>query len=231
MFHIQIAEHTFSVENHFPYVQKLCSDYLTDVPGERISVTREELLREKQSDGEFSGGYLESLAIYRKICERLLADDLLLFHSSALALDGQAYLFAAPSGTGKSTHARLWRERFGERVTMINDDKPLLHITPSAVTVYGTPYGGKEHLQTNCKATVSGIVFLRQANENRIRRMTPKEGYPLLLNQTYRRSDPEGLFKTMDLVKLLSALPLFLLECDISAEAVELAYRALTENA
>ncbi len=230
MFHVRMAEHTFTVENRFPYVQRLCADYLTDAPGEPIAVTREEILRENQSGENFPEWYLESLAVYRKICEKLLADDVLLFHSSALALDGNAYLFAAPSGTGKSTHARLWRERFGKRVVMINDDKPLLHVTPSCVTVYGTPYGGKERLQTNCSAPVAGIVFLQQAKYNRIRRMTVGEGYPLLLNQTYRCSDPAGLVHTMDLVKRLSALPLFSLECTVSGEAAELAYRALTEK-
>ncbi len=75
--------------------------------------------------------------------------DTVLFHGSALAIDGDGYLFTAKSGTGKSTHTRLWRERFGDRVVMINDDKPLLHIDAGSVIAYGTPWNGKHRLGTN----------------------------------------------------------------------------------
>lgn len=230
MFHIQLAEHLFTVDNQFSYVERLCRDYLTDEPGEQISLSTEGIEREQTAEGHWPSAYLESLAVYRKICERLIQDNIVLFHCSALQLKGKAYLFTAPSGTGKSTHARLWREYFGGDVQMINDDKPLLHISPQKVTVFGTPFAGKEGRQTNTSAPVEGIVLLHQDTQNKIRRLSQEEAYPRLLAQTYRPKEPMAIVKTMGLVEQLAALPIYSLGCTISTEAVEIAYRALTEN-
>lgn len=235
MFNLLLAEHVFRVHCRYPFTEKLCADYRTDLPAEEeISVSKEDIAREDVSQDENGGGrfaddYLESLAVYRKICESLLDRDILLFHCSALAVGGRAYLFAAPSGTGKSTHTRLWRERFGERVTMINDDKPLLKVTEEKVTVYGTPYGGKDNIQTNTSAEVGGIVLLHRAAENTVAPIGADEAFPALLNQTYRRNDPAGMEKTLDLVWRLTKLPIFSLGCTVSAEAAEIAYAALTK--
>lgn len=229
MFSIKLANHIFTVQNQYSYVERLCHGYLCDKPGIPITVTEEEIEREQTADIQFSKEYLESLAVYRKICEYLLHDDILLFHASAVMLDGKAYLFTAPSGTGKSTHARLWREKFGNRLAVINDDKPLLSITKDCITVYGTPYAGKEHLQTNTCARVNAIVFLHQAPENTVCRLNAHEAYPKLLNQAYRPADSTGMIKTMDLIKCLSQLPLYSLHCTISQEAVDLLYSQLKE--
>ena len=176
MFQIELAEHIFAIENKYSYVEKLCQDYLTEkCTADIIQVTHEEIERENEDGKNWSLGYLESLAIYRKICEKLLEENIILFHCSAIEIDGKALLFTAPSGTGKSTHTRLWREVFGDRVTMINDDKPLLFIPKNTngemsdnVKVYGTPYAGKDGLQTNTSASVSAIIVLHQAKENTI---------------------------------------------------------------
>lgn len=81
--------------------------------------------KKAMADGEYSLSYLETLAVYRKIVTRLVFSDILLIHGSAIAVDGKAYLFTAPSGTGKSTHTRMCREYFKDRAVMVNDDKPL----------------------------------------------------------------------------------------------------------
>lgn len=229
-FNMELAGYVFSVEHYYPYVQQLCRDYMCAEDGEPVCVTREDIKKEQRDGGNFPDAYLESLALYRKLCTCLLNKDIILFHCSALAVDGKAFLFTAPSGTGKSTQAGLWRDYFGNRVTMINDDKPLIYAGEDELTVYGTPYGGKDGLQTNTCAPVSGIVVLRQANENVIRRLTVKEAYPLLLNQTYRGFGPDGLIRTMDLVERLTRVPVYELGCTISQEAVQMAYRALTER-
>lgn len=230
MFHVQLAQHMFTVENHFSYVESLCRDYLTERPGELISVCQKDIAREQTDGGQWPAGYLESLAVYRKICERLVQDDIVLFHCSALRFRGKAYLFTAPSGTGKSTHTRLWREHFGGNVQMINDDKPLLRIRPKEITVFGTPFAGKEGLQNNTSAPVGGIVLLHQATHNKIQRVSFEEAYPVLLSQTYRPGDRAGILKTMELVERLAELPIYSLGCTISVEAVEVAYRALIEE-
>ena len=194
-----------------------------------ISVSEEEVQREQPEDGSFPAEYLESLALYRKICGLLLPLDVVLFHCSALEMDGAAYLFTAPSGTGKSTHAALWRRTFGGRVKMINDDKPLLRReADGSWRVFGTPYGGKDNLQNNISQTVRDIVLLEQGREDRITPMAARDAYPRLLAQTYHDvQDSQALLRTMDLVGELAQLPVFRLECTISEQAVQVAYDAL----
>ncbi|WP_143382758.1 hypothetical protein [Flavonifractor sp. An52] len=216
------------MDNRYEYVKALWRDYWTQKPGELITVSKEDIAREQTDGGHWPASYLESLAVYRDICERFVARDVVLFHCSALAYRQRGYLFAAPSGTGKSTHARLWREVLGDAVRMINDDKPLLKVTSEGVTVYGTPFAGKEGLQENSSAPVAGIVLLHQAGTNSIRKLSPQEAYPMLLNQTYRPKDAAGLIKTLELVQRLSELPVYSMGCTISREAVALAVQTLT---
>lgn len=203
--------------------------YAEDGP---ICVSSEEILAEQQMDEEHPTGYpepyLESLAIYRKICGYLLHEQVLLFHCSSLRIDDKAYLFTGPSGTGKSTHVRLWKEVFGERMVIINDDKPLLHFTDDKIWVYGTPYSGKDGLDTNISAQAAGIVILHQAEKNEIKRISARDAFPVLWSQSYRNvKSADAMIHTMDLVQQMAKLPVFSLGCTISGEAVELAYEAL----
>ena len=112
-----------------------CKGYLcTKLPGFSVQVLPEDLVLEREksaredivegrSPQQHSEAYLETIALQRKIVEEFFAFDTLLFHGSVVAVDGQAYLFTAKSGTGKSTHTRLWREMLGDRAVMVNNDK------------------------------------------------------------------------------------------------------------
>lgn len=231
MFVMELAGHPIGVRCRYPYLPALCGAYLTRRAPEWVAEAGEaDLARENPEGKNYPPGYLESLAIYRQICERLAAEDVVLFHGSALAFGGKGYLFAAPSGTGKSTHARLWREEFGDQVTMINDDKPLLHISPGQVTVYGTPWGGKDNLQTNMHAPLAGILLLRQAGENTIRPLSPREAFPRLMGQTHRVDSPQGLLHSLDLLRELARVPVYEMGCTISPQAARLACRTLTQK-
>ena len=85
------------------------------------------------------------------------------------AMDGQAYLFSADSGVGKSTHSRLWQQVFGDqRVTIINDDKPALRLRDGVWYVYGTPWSGKYGLNHNLCYPLAGICFLERSKTNKI---------------------------------------------------------------
>jgi len=191
-----------------------------------IRVTDEEIMAEDDPEIGYPPAYLETLAVYRKIAEALIPEDILLFHSSALSYRGHGLLLAAPSGTGKSTHARLWRERYGSDVVMVNDDKPLLSCADGSLTVYGTPYGGKDNLQNNIHAEVEAIVFLHQAAANEGRRLDAHEALPLLMKQTYRSSDPQKLLRELDLLERISRqIPVYSLGCTMDPEAPDYARR------
>lgn len=231
-----IADTNFEMNYQSDYVEKLCADYEIDPKTEpefMIRVSEEDLSYEKEKSEEvFPECIYESLALYRKLCEKMIKKDTFLFHCSAVAVDGKAYLFAAPSGTGKSTHTRLWRQYFGKRAVMINDDKPLLRIQEDAVYVCGTPWCGKHGIQTNCKMPIQGICILRRGEKNSIRKITAIEGYPDLYKQTYRpEREKEKMIKTLSLLKQLAErIPLYEMHCNISEEAAELAWNTMKDQ-
>ena len=136
----RIADRVILIDSLYPDVHKLCGGYAAegqpeitvctteeDIETERIKSAREDEI-ENIPVRIFSPGYLEELAVYRKIAEAMLRYDTFLFHGSVISVDGEAYIFTAKSGTGKSTHTRLWREYLGERAVMVNDDKPLISV-------------------------------------------------------------------------------------------------------
>ncbi len=205
-----------------------------DAPELVIRMTGGDIERERAAAGneKFSDPYLETLALYRRFCEAAAERGVLLFHSSSAAVDGRAYLFAAPSGTGKSTHTRLWREVLGERVVMINDDKPLLRFGEDGICVYGTPWNGKHRLSVNCNAPVGAICLLSRAPENSIREVSPDEALPRLFSQTYRPDDAAAMAAVLPLVVRLSReIPVYELSCNMDRSAAELSYAVLSKAA
>ena len=176
--------------------------------------------------------YLETLAVYRKIAEQMLSYDTILFHGSVIAVDGEGYLFTAKSGTGKSTHTRLWRETFGDRAVMVNDDKPLLRITKDGVIAYGTPWDGKHRLSSNTSVPLKGICILERAAKNHIIRLDSKEqlrsAYPMMVQQTHKSGNPSSARRTMELIdRLMEAVPIYRLSCNMESEAAKVAYEGM----
>lgn len=150
-------------------------------------------------------------------------------HSSAVALENKAVLFSAPCGTGKSTHTGLWRKYFGEdKAIIINDDKPAIRLMGDTFCVYGTPWSGKSDLNTNVKVPLQAIVFLEQAPENHIKRLSNKEAVRWLYYQSLRPIGPRAEEKTSNLLNLLDKIvcqiPIYKMGCTISEKAVELSY-------
>ncbi|MBQ8427284.1 MAG: hypothetical protein IJX16_05955 [Clostridia bacterium] len=146
-------------------------------------------------------------------------------------VDGNAYLFTAPSGTGKSTHTRLWRELLGDKAVMINDDKPIIRYVDGEFYVYGTPWNGKHRLDTNTRAKVKAICQIYQAKENEIKKISPPEMLLTVLNQTIRPNDAETYDKLLDLIdKLLRKVELYKLGCNISIDAAKLAYETMSKE-
>ena len=249
---IKLAEKVIEIKNQFEYIEKYCekclltnaSDavYNNSKPDFTIIVSREDIAYERQKSEEedhmsgnpvrcFHDGYLETLAVYRKIAQALLPCDILLFHGSVIAVDGEGYLFTAKSGTGKSTHTKLWRELFGSRAVMVNDDKPLLKVTDGGVTAYGTPWDGKHHLSTNIGVPLQAICILVRGDDNSIRQLTPKEAYPRLLQQSYRPADIMNMRRCLKLVERMSnRVSLYELHCNMNPEAAIVSYEAMVQK-
>ena len=157
--------------------------------------------------------------------------DTFLMHGSAIAVDGSAYLFTAKSGTGKSTHTRLWREFLGERAVMVNDDKPLINISESGVTIYGTPYNGKHRIGNNISMPLKSICILERASENFIEKIDKSQAYKMLLQQVYRPRDVFALKKTISLIdEMCEKVTFYRLSCNMDISAAELAFNTMSSQ-
>ncbi len=194
-----------------------------------ISITKENILeRSIRSDNPCSESEAESLLILSELCKKVLESyNGFFFHSSCLMLDGEAYVFTAASGTGKSTHTALWRRHFGDRVTMINDDKPIIRKKGSDFFIYGTPWMGKADIGNNVKAPVKAVYVLRRGTQNSAVKVSVGEVFKEILEAIAVTND-KGMMSTMLtlLDDFFREIPLYVLTCTISDDAVTAAYNA-----
>lgn len=240
-FTMEIAGLATRVQPRFISTKEYCRPYLSEKEPECfVEVTEADLLYEQkmldiEADEEglkrrkFTDPFLERAVIARKIALELLRRDTLLLHGSTVGVDGKAYLFTAPCGTGKSTHTRFWRETFGSRAVMVNDDKAFLRITPSGVVAYGSPWTGKHGLGENICLPLRGICFLQRGAENRIMRAAPEACLPELRHQTLIPEDPVKQAKALALVEALAErVVLWEMECTKDPAAALVSYEAMS---
>lgn len=234
---ISIAGWKIEIKALYELTRTYCKDYLCDGEADfAVEISREDIAFErKKSEREdilegipvrnFSDEYLETLAVYRKICTQLLKRDALLFHGSVIAVDGDGYLFTAKSGTGKSTHTALWRREFGQRAEMINDDKPLLKITEEGILACGTPWNGKHRLGCNKMVPLKAICILERDAKNHIEQISPQAALPMLMQQSFRTGTPDGMMLLLDkLETIMNRTKIYRLGCNMDPEAAHVAY-------
>ena len=239
-FLMKIAGHTAQVSSLFESTPQYFKPYLTDdSPEFSITVTREniafeqaDLLEEAHRDGfkprVFTDPFLERAAIQRAFAAFLFDFDILLFHGSAIAVDGEGYLFTAHSGTGKSTHTRLWKQAFGERAVMVNDDKPFLELKDSGILLHGSPCSGKHGLDANLCVPLKGLCILERGAENHIQPVNGADVLPMLRKQAYLPLDEKKEERFLDLTKRLAdQASLWKLACTKDPEAAQVAYKAM----
>lgn len=219
---IRLAEKVIRIHSIYPNICRICKEYLVESEEVdfEITTTQEDISRESVPTERYSDGYLETLAIYRKICDRILEYDTILMHGSVVAIGDTAYMFTAPSGTGKTTHSRLWLENI-PGAYILNGDKPLLRITDDGVIVYGTPYMGKEHYGVNASAKLKAICILERGETNGITQVSVGEVLPKLLRQIHRAGD----VRTVRLIqKMAKNIKFYRLCCNTTPEAAAISY-------
>ena len=242
-FVMEIAGAVFLVQPLFQSTREYCRPYLTDKEPEYfITVMPENLIQEQQfldrealEEGlkfrKFKEPFLERSVIQRHVANFLLSRNTLMLHGSTVSVDGLAYLFTAPCGTGKSTHTRLWRELFGQRAIMVNDDKPFLRLTSDAVLAYGSPWSGKHGLASNVCVPLKGICSLSRGKDNLIQAARKEDLMDLLLRQVYIPEDPAMAQSAVILLnRLTECVPLWEMQCNKDPEAAKVAYSAMCFN-
>lgn len=172
-------------------------------------------------DQVISGMMMESL---------LLAREHALLHASVIEICGGALLFTAPSGTGKSTQAELWRRSRGAVIR--NGDRALLHFENGRAIVSGLPYAGTSGICEQFDLPIHAVVVLCRGKENRAEELRPTEAVKCLLNQIalqpWHREDVQAALNLA--ARLTQCVPVLRLACLPDERAVDCLERSLKWN-
>ena len=230
-FQISLAGLTVEMHSRFPLARTFCKDYLEESTSIHFSAeaVESEITELMLTSDAPDAPHAELLSLHRSIAEQLPRFGRFLIHAAAISWRGRGILFLAPSGTGKSTHIRLWRSALGEGVGIVNGDKPIIDASDDVPTVCGTPWAGKENWQRNVSVPLGAICILRRGETDAIRRVTPSEQIGALLCQVYRPDRVIALEQTLTLAdRVFRTVPLYELICTPTENAVRTAFPALT---
>ena len=224
-------------DNCYPDLEHLCRGFETELPPElTIRVCDEDLEDERgKQTGAFSDGYLETVCCYRKAANALLDRDIFVMHGSVVELDGEGYAFLAPSGVGKTTQTRLWQQHFGERLRVINGDKPLIRMENVGQSVqfraYGTPWQGKENMGCNESVLLKAIFFLNQSDTPGAAPAGHEQTVERLFRQLLLPKQAHRMLRLLTMAdKLVGSVPFYILNCDMTQKSVLCAYQAAKEG-
>ena len=242
-FTIELADRIIRIECKYEKTYYMCLRYLVDdkIPDFELKITSKDILKEKKNFTKipedfktiqygYGDNYFEFLAVFRKIKECLISENILLMHGAVVALDDKGYMFTAPSGTGKTTHAKLWLKNI-QGSYVVNGDKPLLKIDNDEVLAYGTPWSGKEGLNINDKVKLKAICILERGSVNEISEISYSKAFIKLYEQIYKPEKLNLLMRTFELLDLLKdKVKFYKLKCNMENEAAIMAYNYLVST-
>lgn len=240
-FTINVTEKNIRFHVSYSSSKELCSRYLTDSPADfEIKIGPEDFAKERRNLAQFnadasfySAPNLERLAMHRKLSEQMLDFNTLLFHGSVIAVDGKAYMFVASSGTGKSTHSRIWRENLSDQheIFMVNDDKPYLKVMDHQVIAFGSPWDGKHRLSRNVGVPLVGVAKLERGTTNFIEPMKREDRMKQLITGAYIPGPVSLRLKAIQLFDaIINQVPCYRLQCNMEPEAAYVSYKGMSEN-
>ena len=227
-----IAGMTVCYDAAYPTLQKHSERYLCDPVQDAVpfSVSDAEIAALRPQTPLLTDDLREYMLMGKAFYEYLISRGGMMLHASAVVVDGEAYLFSAPSGTGKSTHTALWLRRF-PGAYILNDDKPALYFSEGRVYAAGTPFSGKYDISVNHSVPLRAIAFIARSADNRIEQIPDRRALYELLNQTSRPEDV-GLYAKLlqNAGKILEQTPIYKLHCNMNLEAAEVAYEEMRKG-
>lgn len=229
-FTILLSDLPVEINCRYEFTNEMCKKYkITDKePLISVFVSDEDIKKEVALLDDLPEYYAEFLCIYRNIARELPGFGRAVFHGASITYKDKGLLFTAPSGTGKSTHIKLWRKYFGDDVKIVNGDKPILAAFDNGVTVYGTPWAGKERWQRNTSAPLNAICVIKRGTDNTVRKLSNDECITEFMHQIYLPDVPNALQVTLGILgKIIEKVPVYELSCDISENAVKSSFEAL----
>ena len=232
-----IADFKVAFETDIPRFEKTMRLFLDDFDTPQISV------KISDDDVEFEKSIFcdptvkiypntfKRAALFRKLGDILPLNNAFVLQSALLDVEGVGVAFAAHSGTGKSTHLNLWQQLLGDRMTIVNGDKPIVRFfddEPETPYAYGSPWNGKEGLGCNMRTALKHICFIERSKTNFVEKVEKSVITDRLIKQVYMPQNPVAVMDTMMLVdRLLSCCNFWIIHCNMESEAAEVAYNTI----
>ncbi len=207
--------------------------YYGDRPTDIVLSSNDEVLERmlaKSVEGT-TIGQIENFDYANRFNRAAIRYDTMLVHSSALVYDGGAYLFSADSGVGKSTHTKLWLKAFGDKVHIVNDDKPVVRLYDDHAQAFGTPFDGGSGIALNESYPLKAVIFVERGEENSVRIPENKEIIQKLYFQTARMVDRETAEKMLlNFEKLLTLSKFYVLTCNMDISAAYVVFKNIVNQ-
>lgn len=211
-------EYRFFVDNNFYYAVSIIKDNKIDV----YYIASEWMLK------IISKGNL--LYNYMCIDYILMSQNKFLLHSCHISYDNQSILFTAPSGTGKSTQGNLWKQYKGAKV--INGDRTAIGKIDNQWIAFGIPMAGSSGIHLNESYLLNCIVIIRQAKEDRVKKLSSFETYKYLYNElSVYNWNKDFVSNSLTFIEeLIKDIPIYLFECTKEESAVNTLYNFFKEE-
>lgn len=231
-FNVMFFSHSNTIKGH---INEYVLDSNFDISDITLRISNDEIEKEKSKSEPFCKRMeLAFNAYLRKLAEWLPLHNAFVLHSATFDVDGVGVAFAAHSGTGKTTHMNLWQQLLGDKMTIVNGDKPIVRFfdeEPETPYAYGTPWNGKEKLGCNMRTPLKHICFIERSETNYVEKVDKKQIIDRIFNQVYMPKDPMAVMNTMKLIdRLLSCCNLWVIHCNMEPEAAEVAYNTIFEK-
>ena len=229
----KIADLYIDFSGNTEYVKKICRNFLCEETKAdiEINISAEDIKKEAENAEEGTKAQaIESSAANRKIAEILPLYNGFLLHSAVFDVDGVGVAFAARSGTGKTTHLTRWQNYLGDRLTVINGDKPFVRFfeDESLPIAYGTAWRGKEGFGNTGKTRLKHICFIERGGENKAEKMDKDIAADLLFMQIYMPQSPIAAANTLMLInRLTETCEFWKITCNLDENAAEIPYKTI----
>ena len=229
----KLVDFIVEFKNPSPQIEKFFSDYIYDgTPQISFEISENDIEYEtKLERKQYTKFSYELTAMLRKFTKWMIEENAFFLHSALIDVDGIGIAFAAPSGTGKTTHLCLWQQLLGDRLTVVNGDKPIVRFLENEKypVGYGTPWNGKEMFGINGKTEIRHFCFIERSLSNSCEKLNASDVLHLFFKQIYiPKKDVSKTFKTLQMANMfLNNVTVWKIKCNMDISAAEVAYNTI----